>query len=874
MREHTGERRKKQKAPVKETGQLGQKLDETQLKPKFSVEKSKPGPKVKKQDPETDRKDRKSKAKKEGQKLEVIKEEKLEPRAKKQESEKDRKKRKSKEKKEELKPEIIKEEEKLVPRVRKQESGRDRKNQKEKGKKEEQKPEIIKEEGKFEPRARKQEPERDRKNQKAKGKKEGQKPEIIKEEGKLEPRVRKQEPERDRKNQKAKGKKEEQKPEIIKEEEKLVQRARGQEPGKDRKNQKAKGKKEERKSEIIKEEKTPEIIKEEKTLEFRARKKELRKDRQTGKLEEKKKEEQKHKARVEKEELSKAYTRKKVPKKRRPHPIAKLIRGLLVGVVFALHFMHLLSNRINLKRMRPNKTVLLLSAVLLVALMGVFWGRATMRDFVERYDDGRMLTGISIDGVDVSGMTRIQASEELRTRLTIYRENNLIFTIEERESFSGTFGEIGLSFENLDDVVSEALEHGREGSLIRRAHLQRRANRGRLNVDFPLRYEISLNDLTGFLKPHMEERLNTPVNARIESSAGGVNVIPDQSGEVFDIEEAYERILNSLNHQVDRARFTVDLTIMGVEAEIVANQLKEITDLLGTFTTSFADNNPSRAQNVENGASRMNHLFMMPGEELSACNLMGPYTEENGYAYGSMFMGNLTVEAIGGGICQVASTLYNALLYAEIEILQRNAHSIPVTYVAYSRDAAIAEGLLDLRWRNDRSTPIYIEAVIVPGQTITFNIFGKETRPANRRIEFVSEATYGDLPQGTQFVASEYGVGAMWVMSEARPLISAYLTKVIYIDDVEVERVRVNFSYYQESPRIMSVGTGSDNPGSTSLMLGAISSQNYDTIRDTINQILFGWQPVEASVNEAGNDAGGYFGGYEGGYFNEHSGGY
>ena len=537
-----------------------------------------------------------------------------------------------------------------------------------------------------------------------------------------------------------------------------------------------------------------------------------------------------------------------------------------------------LIRNVDVGKIKSKRTMLILGVALLVVLIGVLGSRVAMNNYLERHKDGTILAGVSIDGVDVSGMTQNQALEEIRSKLAIYQESSISFRIENRGSFSGTLGDIGLSIEGLNGVINEALEYGQERSLGRRVRLQRRANRGRLDVDIPLNYRISLSELTEFLKSHMEAHLNTPVNARIESGANGVNIIPDQAGEIFEVELVYYEISHYINRDWDRTSASFTLEVIKEDAEVVAEQLRGITDLLGTFTTTFFDSNESRAQNVENGAAKINHLFIVPGEEISACNLMGPYTVENGYAYGSMFIGNLTVDAIGGGICQVASTLYNALLYAEIEILQRNAHSMPVNYVRYSRDAAIAEGLLDLRFRNNMNTPIYIEAVIVPGESITYNIFGRETRPANRRIEFISEAEYGDVPQGTQFIATEYGIGAMWIVSEARAPITARLIKVIFIDDVEVERVQVNSSHYMESPRIWEVGTGSPNPDSTALMLGAIGSQNYDTIRNTISQILTGWHPSDYTGSGQGGYAGGYVGGYTGeytgGYPGEYSGGY
>ena len=865
MRESSEVRRRKQKTSAKE--QQGSKLKEIQPEPEFYVEKLEPKTSAKRQKPRThnkvqgvevDPKKQKIKGKPKGKYSEKQKEvddiKVQEPRNKSREKNLEKQREKQEELKDKTKgKKLEKGREKQEAPVKAEELKDKTKGKKlEKGREKQEAP--VKAE---EPRSK----SKGKRPEKQKGKQE----EVHVKAG--EPKnkskgenLEKQKDEIPVRTREHKNKSKGENLEKQKEKQQEVVPVRVREPKSKMKDKKLGRQKEEKKEEVKGEEVKREEVRREEVKREEVKREEIEK-------EEVEKKEQKAETNGKRREPSKPYARRKKPEKPRSRVAAKLMRRLLKGVLFFLsltiHLALLLISKINIKKLKPNRTVVIVCLVLLLGLVGTLWGRSTMNSFVERYDDGTILTGISIDGVDVSGMTRSQATEELRSRLMIYRENHIIFTIEERESFSGIFREIGLSFENLEEVVTQALEYGREGTLVRRARLQRSANRERLDVDLSLNYKISLEDLTAFLEPFMKERLNAPVNARIESGPHGVGVVLDQSGEIFDIEEAYRVILNNLNHHGDRARFTVDLTVLQVEAEVKASELEGITDLLGTFTTSFADNNPSRAQNVENGARRINHLLMAPGEELSACELMRPYTEENGYAYGSMFMGNLIVEAIGGGICQVASTLYNALLYAEIEILQRNAHSIPVAYVSYSRDAAIAEGLLDFRWRNNMSTPIYIEAVIVPGQTITFNIFGKETRPANRRIEFVSEATYGEIPQGIQFVASEYGIGSMWIMSEARPLISAYLTKVIFIDDVEVERTRINFSYYQESPRIMSVGTGSYNPDHTTLILGAISSQDYYTIRNTINQILFGWQPVE--------ETGGYFGGY-GGYSNEYEG--
>ena len=112
-------------------------------------------------------------------------------------------------------------------------------------------------------------------------------------------------------------------------------------------------------------------------------------------------------------------------------------------------------------------------------------------------------------------------------------------------------------------------------------------------------------------------------------------------------------------------------------------------------------------------------------------------------------MNGLTVDTYGGGICQVSSTLYNAVILAELGVAQRQPHSMLVDYVKPSQDAAIAGDYKDMKLENTTDAPIYIEGYM-SGGNITFTIYGKETRPANRSIKFVSE-TLSTTDPGKKF---------------------------------------------------------------------------------------------------------------------------
>ena len=478
-------------------------------------------------------------------------------------------------------------------------------------------------------------------------------------------------------------------------------------------------------------------------------------------------------------------------------------------------------------------------------------GRSVLHSHVASHNQGRTLNGIFVGGVDISDKTKEQALLAIDGRLGELHGERVSFNLATGAQTSADFGAVGLGFANIDEVIEEAFYYGREGSLFHMMRRVRASRRGTLTKEFSLEYEVSASYVEEMLSGSgMRRTLNEPVNARIVLGEEEGEIVPDQSGEAFDISTLVSNINSYLNYYWQKGSASFEVPIKTVAADVTASQLSGLTDLLGTFTTYYGDGDASRVQNIENGASMINNILMFPGDEISASSLMAPYTLENGYAVGRAIAGNVFVESIGGGVCQVSTTLYNAMLYAEIEIVERHAHSLSVAYVPFSRDSAVAEGFLDLRVRNNMDTPIYVQVEIEPGLSITYNIFGKETRPENRRIKFISEATIGERPIGTTFVAVDQGIGVFYVSSEARAPVEFQLIKVVFIDDIEVERYVVNFSNYVSANRIMNVGTVHHNPDYTAAILAAISTQNEDTIRAAINRVLFGEPPPPAPPEE------------------------
>lgn len=201
------------------------------------------------------------------------------------------------------------------------------------------------------------------------------------------------------------------------------------------------------------------------------------------------------------------------------------------------------------------------------------------------------------------------------------------------------------------------------------------------------------------------------------------------------IDAVYGYLTNDWNGEAG----SVELAINVEEPKGNAEELAQITDVLGSFTTSYSTSGKARSANVANGANLINGTTVYPGEEFSTYKTVSPFSEANGYYMAGSYLNGKVVDSIGGGICQVSTTLYNAVLRAELEVTERHNHSMIVTYVDPSADAAIAESAgKDFRFVNNTDYPIYIEGY-VSDKKITFNIYGKETRSSSRKVSYVSE---------------------------------------------------------------------------------------------------------------------------------------
>ena len=200
----------------------------------------------------------------------------------------------------------------------------------------------------------------------------------------------------------------------------------------------------------------------------------------------------------------------------------------------------------------------------------------------------------------------------------------------------------------------------------------------------------------------------------------------------------------------------------------------------------------------------------------------------------------MVVESLGGGICQVSSTLYNAVIRAELQVDERSNHSMIVSYVDMSADAAISGTAKDFKFTNNLENPIYIEGYTTDDKQVVFNIYGVETRPSNRTLAFESVELERTEPEGEKVVAdSELPAGKVSVQSAHTGYRGEYW-KIVKVDGVETERVRLNRSKYQAVPRTATVGTATDNAMVKQVLNNAIATGSIDACKAAAAQVAAG----------------------------------
>lgn len=211
-----------------------------------------------------------------------------------------------------------------------------------------------------------------------------------------------------------------------------------------------------------------------------------------------------------------------------------------------------------------------------------------------------------------------------------------------------------------------------------------------------------------------------PINAKVEELNGKTKFIASKKGYSFD-EERLQKILDDNKDELQRIEYK--LSVVDPEINIEDLDYAFYKNKLSGFTTYVSNPLAPKTKNMEIALRILNETVVMPGEIFSYNKTIGEITVSKGYVEAPTYKGGTTVNEVGGGICQTVSTLYNAVLHANLEVVERHQHGLPVAYVNPSADATVYSPSLDFKFKNNRTYPIKIITNYSNG-TINVNIYG------------------------------------------------------------------------------------------------------------------------------------------------------
>lgn len=412
--------------------------------------------------------------------------------------------------------------------------------------------------------------------------------------------------------------------------------------------------------------------------------------------------------------------------------------------------------------------------------------------------------GVFLGTLDVGGMTKKEAKAAEKAYLEQLAATEVTVLVG-KHKVTTTLSELGYQCDQT--YAEKAVNFGKEGNLIER-YMKITAAK---EESFVYEYSFSLDQgcLEAFVKEQCGAYYVPAKNARLhQKKNGNVRVTAAKSGIKIVEDETAEKIKRTVLEDWDKQSVLEIAAILVEELPTFGTDTaKECTELLGTYTTTYASVDKNHRKNIKNVVKLLDGSVLLSGEEFSVYKALYPITEEHGFAKTVSFVGGKAVRSVGGGISQAATTLYNAVLLAELEVTQRNAHTIAVSYADLGMDAAIAGSYKDLKFCNNLNAPVYIEAV-TKKNTVTFRIFGREARPENHTIYYKTKIIKTIEPEKDVVISYPHMLkGTGMVLRQPQKGYQVEVYKIIKTKGTGDRKKLISYSEYAAVPRYVIAGS-------------------------------------------------------------------
>lgn len=405
---------------------------------------------------------------------------------------------------------------------------------------------------------------------------------------------------------------------------------------------------------------------------------------------------------------------------------------------------------------------------------------------------------------NIGGMKIAEAEQMWKQRVEQLQEEKIALHIPAPHAMveTTTFEQLGVSFQ--DSGLFEYIKKLSEGSLWERA---------KSRYSMPKQWNLAITwDSKPLEKKYNasweKKNLGVPIDAvRLISPEDNVSYIPDQSAYRINWESTKQSIQKLFPHEFPKEPRTaqhVNVTLIEKKARITleALQAEGIDRKIIEFTTSFSTSAAGRAYNVTAAANTLNNTLLKPGDIFDYAKIISDTEKKYGFREAPVIFQGKLIPGIGGGICQVSSTLYNAVLRTGIKIVERRNHSLPVSYLPIGQDATFSEGNINFRFQNTTGKSLLIRTE-VKNRELTVKLFGTMDKSVQYDIE---SNTVKVLEPAIKYVInSSLPAGSREVLSEGKQGFIVETYRIKSKNGQTIEKKRVSRDTYQPQPMLVAV---------------------------------------------------------------------
>ncbi|MBC6973836.1 VanW family protein [Bacillus sp. Xin] len=344
--------------------------------------------------------------------------------------------------------------------------------------------------------------------------------------------------------------------------------------------------------------------------------------------------------------------------------------------------------------------------------------------------DTNVLPYTTFEGTSLDGKSKKDVQKILQQKIDEANKKSLNYAFQGKTQ-TYTWKDLGIEYKE-QDIIKKIFKE-QKGNPIDRYKMRKQAENGELKREYKLTPQLNTTAYEAFIKEKYNATLKESVNAELSVSGTTVNISQSQNGEKVDKEKLKELTAKAITTGTQ----DIQLPIVSIKPERSTEDIQNmgITEVIAEYSTPMAGRNGNQSFNVNKSANTLSGAIVAPDETFSFNGRVGITDAAHGYKSAAVFSQGKVIQSAGGGVCQVSSTLYGAALRADLGVVARSNHSMPVNYLPLGQDAAVADYGPDLKFKNNTGKHIYIQA-FSNGSSITTRIFGT---PTGKNVEVSSK---------------------------------------------------------------------------------------------------------------------------------------